>query len=87
MPYTSTTVSYTHLDVYKRQLQVFSLLANVADVKSLVVHPATTTHSQLSAEELAEQNITPSTIRLSIGTENAEDIIWDLKQAFAALDE
>ena len=68
-------------------LQVFSLLANVADVKSLVVHPATTTHSQLSAEELAEQNITPSTIRLSIGTENAEDIIWDLKQAFAALDE
>ena len=70
------------------RLQVFSLLANVADVKSLVVHPATTTHSQLSAEELAEQNITPSTIRnLSIGTENAEDIIWDLKQAFAALDE
>ena len=68
-------------------LQVFSLLANVADVKSLVVHPATTTHSQLSAEELAEQNITPSTIRLSIGTENAEDIIWDLKQAFAALGE
>ena len=68
-------------------LQVFSLLANVADVKSLVVHPATTTHSQLSAEELAEQNITPSTIRLSIGTENAKDIIWDLKQAFAALDE
>ena len=68
-------------------LQVFSLLANVADVKSLVVHPATTTHSQLSSEELAEQNITPSTIRLSIGTENAEDIIWDLKQAFAALDE
>ena len=68
-------------------LQVFSLLANVADVKSLVVHPATTTHSQLSAEELAEQNITSSTIRLSIGTENAEDIIWDLKQAFAALDE
>ena len=68
-------------------LKIFSLLANVADVKSLVVHPATTTHSQLSAEELAEQNITPSTIRLSIGTENAEDIIWDLKQAFAALDE
>ena len=59
----------------------------MADVKSLVVHPATTTHSQLSAEELAEQNITSSTIRLSIGTENAEDIIWDLKQAFAALDE
>ena len=67
-------------------LQVFSLLANVADVKSLVVHPYTTTHSQLTPEELAEQNITPSTIRLSIGTEDAEDIIWDLKQAFASLD-
>ena len=67
-------------------LKVFSLLANVADVKSLVVHPYTTTHAQLSAEELAEQNITPSTIRLSIGTENAEDIIWDLDQAFKALD-
>lgn len=68
-------------------LQVFSLLANVADVKSLVVHPATTTHSQLSAEELAEQNITPSTIRLSHRISDAEDIIWDLKQAFAVLDE
>ena len=67
-------------------LQVFSLLANVADVKSLVVHPYTTTHSQLTPEELAEQQITPSTIRLSIGTENAEDIIWDLDQAFASLD-
>ena len=67
-------------------LQVFSLLANVADVKSLVVHPYTTTHSQLTSEELAEQQITPSTIRLSIGTENAEDIIWDLDQAFASLD-
>mgnify|MGYP002518858988 CR=1 FL=1 len=67
-------------------LQVFSLLANVADVKSLVVHPYTTTHSQLTPEELAEQSITPSTIRLSIGTEDAEDIIWDLKQAFASLD-
>ncbi len=68
-------------------LQIFSLLANVADVKSLVIHPATTTHSQLTDEELADQGITPSTIRLSIGTENAEDIIWDLDQAFKALDE
>ena len=67
------------------RLRVFSLLTNVADVKSLVIHPATTTHSQLSAEELAEQGITPSTIRLSIGTEAADDIIWDLDQAFAAL--
>lgn len=66
-------------------LKVFSLLANVADVKSLVIHPATTTHSQLTAAELADQGITPSTIRLSIGTEAAEDIIWDLDQAFAAL--
>ena len=68
------------------QLQVFSLLANVADVKSLVIHPATTTHSQLTNAELADQGITPSTIRLSIGTEAAEDIIWDLDQAFAAVD-
>ena len=67
-------------------LQVFSLLANVADVKSLVVHPYTTTHSQLTPEELAEQNITPSTIRLSIGTEDVDDIIWDLDQAFRSLD-
>ena len=68
-------------------LQVFSLLANVADVKSLVIHPATTTHSQLSPEELEAAGITPSTIRLSIGTEDAEDIIWDLDQAFRSLDE
>lgn len=67
-------------------LKVFSLLANVADVKSLVIHPATTTHSQLSEPELAEQHITPSTVRLSIGTEDVDDIIWDLDQAFAALD-
>lgn len=67
-------------------LQIFSLLANVADVKSLAIHPATTTHSQLTDEELADQGITQSTIRLSIGTENADDIIWDLKQAFAKLD-
>ena len=62
-------------------LQIFSLLANVADVKSLVIHPYTTTHSQLSPEELAEQHITPSTIRLSIGTEHIDDILEDLSQA------
>ncbi len=62
-------------------LQIFSLLANVADVKSLVIHPYTTTHSQLSPEELAEQHITPSTVRLSIGTEHIDDIIDDIKQA------
>ena len=62
-------------------LQIFSLLANVADVKSLVIHPYTTTHSQLSPEELAEQHITPSTVRLSIGTEHIDDIINDIKQA------
>ena len=63
-------------------LQIFSILANVADVKSLVIHPATTTHSQLSPEELAEQNIKPNTIRLSIGTEHIDDIIADVEQAF-----
>ena len=63
-------------------LEIFSLLANVADVKSLVIHPATTTHSQMSPEELEEQHITPSTVRLSIGTEHIDDIIDDLKQAF-----
>ncbi len=63
-------------------LKIFSLLANVADVKSLVIHPATTTHSQLSPEELVEQHITPSTIRLSIGTEHIDDLIADLSQAF-----
>lgn len=62
-------------------LQIFSLLANVADVKSLVIHPYTTTHSQLSPEELAEQHITPSTVRLSIGTEHIDDILDDLSQA------
>lgn len=66
-------------------LEIFSLLANVADVKSLVIHPYTTTHSQLSPEELAKQNITPSTIRLSIGTEHIDDIIADLEQAFEAI--
>ena len=63
-------------------LQIFSLLANVADVKSLVIHPYTTTHSQLSPEELAEQHITPASVRLSIGTEHIDDILDDLKQAF-----
>ena len=63
-------------------LQLFSLLANVADVKSLVIHPYTTTHSQCSPEELAAQHITPSTVRLSIGAEHIEDIIDDLEQAF-----
>ena len=66
-------------------LEIFSLLANVADVKSLVIHPYTTTHSQLSPEELAEQGITPGTIRLSIGTEHIDDLLADLEQAFAAL--
>ena len=66
-------------------LKIFSLLANVADVKSLAIHPATTTHSQLSPEELAEQHITPSTVRLSIGTEHIDDIIADLDQAFAQI--
>lgn len=66
-------------------LQLFSLLANVADCKSLVIHPATTTHSQLSEEELAAQGIRPGTIRLSIGTENVEDLIEDLEEAFAAV--
>lgn len=66
-------------------LEIFSLLANVADVKSLVIHPATTTHSQLSEEELADQGITPSTIRLSIGTEHIDDIIVDLEKGFAAV--
>ncbi len=66
-------------------LKIFSLLANVADVKSLVIHPATTTHSQLSEEELLDQGITQSTIRLSIGTEHIDDIIADLENGFAAV--
>ena len=67
-------------------LQLFSLLANVADVKSLVIHPASTTHSQLSDEELANVGISQSTIRLSIGTEHIDDVIADLERGFAALD-
>ncbi len=66
-------------------LELFSLLANVADVKSLVIHPASTTHSQLNEEELADQGIKPNTIRLSIGTENVDDIIEDLEEAFKAI--
>ena len=66
-------------------LKIFSLLANVADVKSLVIHPATTTHSQLNEAELADQGITPNTIRLSIGTEHIDDIIADLESGFAAV--
>ena len=66
-------------------LLIFSLLANVADVKSLVIHPASTTHSQLSEEELLDQGIKPNTIRLSIGTEHIDDIIADLENGFAAV--
>ena len=66
-------------------LEIFSLLANVADVKSLVIHPASTTHSQLSEEELTDQGINPGTIRLSIGTEHIDDIIADLEKGFAAI--
>ena len=70
---------------FSDNLQLFSLLANVADVKSLVIHPATTTHSQLTDEELADQGIKQNTIRLSIGTEHIDDIIEDLERGFAAL--
>lgn len=66
-------------------LELFSLLANVADVKSLVIHPASTTHSQLNEAELLEQGIRPNTIRLSIGTENVDDIIEDLEEAFQVI--
>ena len=66
-------------------LQIFSLLANVADVKSLAIHPASTTHSQLNEAELAEQGIHPNTVRLSIGTEHIDDIIFDLSEAFDAI--
>ena len=66
-------------------LPIFSLLANVADVKSLVIHPASTTHSQLSEEELADQGIKQNTVRLSIGTENIDDLIDALDTAFASI--
>ncbi len=67
------------------KLEIFSLLANVADVKSLVIHPASTTHSQMTEQELLESGIRKNTIRLSIGTEHIDDLIWDLEQALAAL--
>lgn len=70
---------------FTEYLSVFSLLANVADVKSLVIHPASTTHSQMSAQELAAVKITPQTVRLSIGTEHIDDILEDLRQGFAAI--
>ena len=70
---------------FTESLKLFSLLANVADVKSLVIHPASTTHSQLSEEELLHAGIKPNTVRLSIGTEHIDDIIADLKQGFAAI--
>ena len=66
-------------------LELFSLLANVADVKSLAIHPASTTHSQMAEEELKEVGILPNTIRLSIGTEHIDDIIEDLEEAFKAV--
>ena len=67
------------------KLKIFSLLANVADVKSLVIHPASTTHSQMNESELANSGIKPNTIRLSIGTEHIDDILEDLAQAFDAI--
>ena len=70
--------------LFRSNLELFSLLANVADVKSLVIHPASTTHSQLNEAELADQGIKPNTIRLSIGTENIDDIVEDLEEAFQA---
>ena len=80
-------INGTQEDAWKfiDSLKIFSLLANVADVKSLVIHPATTTHSQLTEEELKDQNIYQNTIRLSIGTEHIDDIIEDLQKGFAAI--
>lgn len=80
-------INGTQEDTWKfiDSLHIFSLLANVADVKSLVIHPYTTTHSQMSPEELEEQHITPTTVRLSIGVEHIDDIIADLDQAFAQI--
>ena len=71
----------------RANLELFSLLANVADVKSLAIHPASTTHSECNEAELLDQGIKPNTIRLSIGTENVDDIIEDLDEAFKALAE
>jgi O-acetylhomoserine (thiol)-lyase len=70
---------------WSESLKIFSLLANVADVKSLVIHPASTTHSQLEGDDLLACGIKPNTIRLSIGIENIDDIIADLNQAFKAI--
>lgn len=70
---------------FTESLELFSLLANVADVKSLVIHPASTTHSQMTEEELLSAGIKPNTIRLSIGTEHIDDIIADLEKGFKAL--
>ncbi len=82
-------INGTQEDAWKfiDSLKIFSLLANVADVKSLVIHPYTTTHSQMSPEELAQQHITPTTVRLSIGVEHIDDIINDLASAFDAIQE
>ena len=82
-------INGTQEDAWKfiDSLKIFSLLANVADVKSLVIHPYTTTHSQMSPEELAQQHITPTTLRLSIGVEHIDDIIDDLASAFDAIQE
>ena len=82
-------INGTQEDAWKfiDSLKIFSLLANVADVKSLVIHPYTTTHSQMSPEELAQQHITPTTVRLSIGVEHIDDIIDDLASAFDAIQE
>lgn len=75
----------THSERLYCNLEIFSLLANVADVKSLVIHPASTTHSQMTVEELEEVGIYKNTIRLSIGTEHIDDIIQDLDEAFKAV--
>lgn len=72
---------------FTESLELFSLLANVADVKSLVIHPASTTHAQLSEEQLRAAGITPATVRLSIGTEHIDDILADLAHGFAAVQE
>ena len=70
---------------FTESLKIFSLLANVADVKSLVIHPASTTHSQMTEEELLAAGITPTTVRLSIGIEHIDDILADLEQGFEAV--
>ena len=76
-----TVADFTEID----SLELFSLLANVADVKSLVIHPATTTHAQLSSDAQLAAGIKPNTVRLSIGTEHIDDIIADLEKGFASI--